>query len=378
MHKTAILAAAPLLLASSAALAGWEAAEPNLGTIVMGIDMKDAQNGLAVGGNNGSGPVIWRTLDGGDTWRVANTDMLTMSYLDISMSDGDFGVTGGMGAFWMWGGSTRTDDGGRTWQKSGGPQFVAVYQDVEAIDDTHAALVGSWGSVRQYYDGVNYTSDGGRTWTGGDWGIDDYPRYVSFANPNVGYVSGGHWPSDSARSMSPWEGRAISQHMRLPMTFDDPVAKAESTGYRGVVAKTTDSGRTWELILDMDGLYFNGIHFIDEMNGWVVGEGEDTAKILHTTDGGRTWVEQWSGTATLMQVRMVNSRVGWAAGGDLSSRRPTTLILHTTDGGETWLPDAVGVDFIMFNLDAVDESHAFGVGYNLASGNCGVLRYEAQ
>ena len=378
MRISVALIALPLALASSTAMAGWEVSEPSLGTIVMGIDMTDNLNGLAAGAANGSGPVIWRTLDGGDTWRVADDELLTMSYMDISMTQSGFGVTGGMGMFYVMAGSTRTIDDGRTWTKNGPPQFFAVYQDVEAIDDQHAALVGSWGSLRSYGEGMAYTADGGNSWSFHEWGIDTWPRYVSFASAEVGFMSGGHWPTESTRSMTPWTGRAISSRLRMPSNLNYSDQKTEATGYRGVVARTDDGGQTWTSKLDVDGLYFNGIHFIDDLNGWVVGEGEDSASIYHTSDGGETWVEQWSGEAVLMQVRMVNNRIGWAAGGDLSTRFPTTLILRTTDGGQTWLPDPVEGDFIMFNIDAVDATHAWGVGYNLGNGQCGVLKYSAE
>lgn len=376
MKSSLALAIAPFVLASAPALAGWEATDANLGTIVMGIDMMDTQTGLAAGAANGSGPMIWKTTDGGDSWRVLNNETLTMSYMDISMGDENFGVTGGMGAFFVWAGSTRTVDGGRTWSKSGGPQFFSVYQDVEAIDGTHAALVGSWGGVRASADGIAYTSDRGRSWEYFDWGVDTWARYVSFPTPEVGYISGGEWPTESARSLTGWQGRAISQHVTVPMTFDLPDEKTTGTGYRGAVARTEDHGQTWEVMLDVDGVYFNGINFVDELNGWVVGEGADTASIYHTADGGLTWEEQWTGEATLMQIKMVDELTGWAGGGDLSGRRPGALILHTTDGGQTWTPDAIDGDFILFNIDAMDADHAMAVGYNLSTGNCGVLRYS--
>ena len=68
----------------------------------------------------------------------------------------------------------------------------------------------------------------------------------------------------------------------------------------------------------------DGVQFADPSHGWVVGAGV----ILATTDSGRTWTTQYSGTAALDQVDFTDDEHGWAAGGD--------TLLRTTDGGATW------------------------------------------
>jgi photosystem II stability/assembly factor-like uncharacterized protein len=66
------------------------------------------------------------------------------------------------------------------------------------------------------------------------------------------------------------------------------------------------------------------VEFVSASQGWAVGAG----RVLATTDGGRTWTRQYSGTAALDQVDFVDARHGWAAG--------TSGLLRTTDGGATW------------------------------------------
>jgi hypothetical protein len=51
-------------------------------------------------------------------------------------------------------------------------------------------------------------------------------------------------------------------------------------------------------------------------------------RIMATTDAGRTWTRQYSGTAALDQVDFTDDQDGWAAGGG--------TLLRTTDGGATW------------------------------------------
>ena len=67
--------------------------------------------------------------------------------------------------------------------------------------------------------------------------------------------------------------------------------------------------------------------FADAGDGWAVGAG---GVILHTTDGGGTWVSQSSGVLTgLSGVAFADASHGWAVGA-------SGVILATTDGGATW------------------------------------------
>jgi photosystem II stability/assembly factor-like uncharacterized protein len=124
-----------------------------------------------------------------------------------------------------------------------------------------------------------------------------------------------------------------------------------------------------------DGTY-HAICFGDENNGWAVG---DEGKILHSSDGGRSWVLQGSGThLSIACVAFADSRRGWVgcandsigsttdAGATWSWQHPegeprqtfTAIffvdeltgwaahnfagILHTEDGGRSWSPQTVG------------------------------------
>jgi photosystem II stability/assembly factor-like uncharacterized protein len=51
-------------------------------------------------------------------------------------------------------------------------------------------------------------------------------------------------------------------------------------------------------------------------------------RVLATSDGGRTWANQYTGPAKLDQVDFTDARHGWAVG--------TNTLLRTTNGGATW------------------------------------------
>ncbi len=107
------------------------------------------------------------------------------------------------------------------------------------------------------------------------------------------------------------------------------------------ILHSTDGGNTWvEQPAPPVSLFYVSIYFTDRMNGWACG---NDAKIIHTTDGGNTWVSQSNPYVTfnpiLYGIYFANPDTGWAVGGDHGSypgfinRR---VILHTTNGGSTW------------------------------------------
>lgn len=72
---------------------------------------------------------------------------------------------------------------------------------------------------------------------------------------------------------------------------------------------------------------FNDVYFPTYTDGYIVG---NAGAILATTDGGKNWTVQSSGTTVdLKAVYFANSFTGWACGAN-------GVILNTTNGGTTW------------------------------------------
>ena len=91
----------------------------------------------------------------------------------------------------------------------------------------------------------------------------------------------------------------------------------------------------WERLRTGRGAYFHGLSFADETNGWAVG---DSGQIIHTNDGGHSWIRQTSGTIVSLQcVLFTDASHGWAGG-------YSNLIGRTTDGGASWTWTRPSVD----------------------------------
>ena len=71
------------------------------------------------------------------------------------------------------------------------------------------------------------------------------------------------------------------------------------------------------------------VAFPDNQHGWAT---TDSGTVLHTSDGGTTWLPQTSGTnRQLFGVAFTDSSTGWVVGAG-------GTILHTTDGGTLGYP----------------------------------------
>ena len=95
------------------------------------------------------------------------------------------------------------------------------------------------------------------------------------------------------------------------------------------------------------------VDFVDARHGWAVG---NLGLILHTSDGGKTWVKQDAKTdKQFFGVDFVDDRTGWVAG-------YYGIILHTSDGGQTWEDQSISEDVAFNDVHFVDRETGWVVG----------------
>jgi len=103
--------------------------------------------------------------------------------------------------------------------------------------------------------------------------------------------------------------------------------------------------------------WLNDVHFVDNMNGWAVG---DNGTIVATYDGGETWTTQTSGTTEkLRSVHFISAARGWTAGGQSAS---SNTLLTTYDGGASWAPvphDIPNEETFLKGIQFYDADHGF-------------------
>ncbi|MCG2659993.1 MAG: hypothetical protein L6437_07095 [Kiritimatiellae bacterium] len=114
-------------------------------------------------------------------------------------------------------------------------------------------------------------------------------------------------------------------------------------GAEGTVLRTMDGGQTWQ-DRSPSGYtnMFQGITALDANIAWAAGHIQDGyAPILHTTNGGLSWVRQSGGDATnlanILSIGAADSMRLWAVGFGYDEHRSMDgRILGTTNGGMTW------------------------------------------
>jgi photosystem II stability/assembly factor-like uncharacterized protein len=91
---------------------------------------------------------------------------------------------------------------------------------------------------------------------------------------------------------------------------------------------------TWERVSVATTHSLNSICFTDSLTGWVAG---DSGVILHTSDGGKNWNVQNSGTTNdIVSVFFLDRNRGWASSLNYTTVPYGTVLLKTTNGGLDW------------------------------------------
>lgn len=158
------------------------------------------------------------------------------------------------------------------------------------------------------------------------------------------------------------------KHKPPPPAIGWAVGEAPGPGGYGVIIHTTDGGQTWvrqgtaEEIPDVS---LGIVSAIDADNAWVVG---DQGTILRTRDGGQSWelqdVPAEVSEAELAGVHAVDRKTAWAAG-TLPGAESQGVILHTSDGGQAWTQQGQNTVPKSTHLEGVyasDADHAWTVG----------------
>jgi photosystem II stability/assembly factor-like uncharacterized protein len=191
-----------------------------------------------------------RSSDGGNTWK--DTSVVGASGPEpMSFANSEFGFIGGDKIVWsgspppkkgtFGAGFTITTNGGITWTQ----KYCQVQERIDEIyaldSNTIFASAGTTNSVNMVH-----SNDGGNTWDTvktGQWAQNYF-----FLNKKIGYAVGGN-----------------------------------------IIQLTNDSGKTWILQNSTVTTSLFSIFFIDSLTGWASG---DNGVVLHTTNGGTSYVAQ--------------------------------------------------------------------------------------
>lgn len=165
------------------------------------------------------------------------------------------------------------------------------------LDENYGWAIGgnTIGSAGPYF----FTTDGGKNWYldpnfWDNWGTD-----IAFVNQYTGFIAGGN----------------------------------------GTLLKTIDSGQSWMPIQTPATQNLIKLFFVDENNGWASLGQYSEGSILHTIDGGDTWVLKsvfYGCYDNISNIFFINENFGWVAGCAYNTENDYVAIKKTTNGGESW------------------------------------------
>jgi photosystem II stability/assembly factor-like uncharacterized protein len=150
--------------------------------------------------------------------------------------------------------------------------------------------------------------------------------------------------------------QAVAAPASHPLLLDGTVAGSAiiAVGERGIIVRSTDSGRTWETMPSPVHATLTGITFADRDHGWAAGH---DGIILHTRDGGLTWTRQFADEnpeASFLDIVAVDSRHVVAIGA-------FGLFCTTVDGGHTWEKQKVMEEDLHLNRISLLSGQTLGL-----------------
>lgn len=305
---------------------------------------------------------LWRTNDGGESWKLVFDGGFKKPFPDAGFTKPQdiyqfqF-INSQVGWILQSGKLFKTEDGGDSWQPYGEalfeqltewPPFTCKFsQDGKygwMAGGAHRPLKENESVPNRYYsvDGkkglfgaVFATKDGGRTWQ--RQLLASFPGHLAelyfldtehaWAVGTAGayYLKNGRWRETETDAWDE-EGNVVvgSLNVEIGMPTVAPVAVyflnsklgwlSNSNGY---VAKSTDGGRTWHDLLDLQdyqeeqhlpGLFFDELYFGDSKKGWGL---DSEGAIRETLDGGETW-SKIEMNVEFTGMYFLDARHGWA------------------------------------------------------------------
>lgn len=275
---------------------GWSKIRTTITTDLSDVVFPSTMVGYACG----EGAVILKTTDGGQSWIPLNTGVTSVygiEFYDIDFYDNDHGwAVGNKGII------VETKDGGVSWTKQSLSSMLAGITGIAALGENKAYACGLSGLIME---------KGTSSWSWKSEGADFF-NTIGFANESTGWIAGyAGGIFKTVNGSSTWTSQTIDTDASINHinVIDENIVIALGSG--GQIFKTTNGGDNWTMLSDNDAYGSDGMHFVDEDNGWIV----YSKKSLYTLDGGVSWnVFPTNSDNKLYDVNFTSKEAGCAVG----------------------------------------------------------------
>lgn len=236
------------------------------------------------------------------------------------------------------------------WSQKGdtGSQILV---DVSAPDAQNVFVVGfefGGGALPTPVARVFASADGGQQFTDISGPVASgagfaQARAVFFIDAQVGWAAVGSKLWRTLDRGATWASSDVGFDIGAIHFFD--ARRGLVAGDGGQVKGTSDGGASWAAVSTPTGPMLRSLHFVDDTHGWAAGHEEDdaalpdSAALLITSDGGRTWSKGASLPANqgIAAVEFLcDGQTGWVAAFEHPTEDEWKAVLYrTVDGGLT-------------------------------------------
>ncbi|MCG2587985.1 InlB B-repeat-containing protein [Rhodohalobacter sulfatireducens] len=159
-----------------------------------------------------------------------------------------------------------------------------------------------------------------------------------------------------------WEGDLTGSENPIETTFDEEMTVD--------AVFVSDEGR-WILQGRVTNRPISSVHFTNQNTGWLSTSDipfEESGSIFHTNDGGQTWSEQYKAGNVrefFYDLEFADENNGWALIGAYPFGEEVNWygkILHTSNGGQSWSEQYYFEDAIAYSLELVNSNTIIVVG----------------
>lgn len=321
------------------------------GTSMFGLHFFNEEKGFIVGS---SGRIL-RTDNGGFIWSQHSPFYTNVNSLDII--ENNIFAKVGLDIF-------KTADTGGNWSKLSRPddlQSTSVQpysRHVKFISDKIGYIIGGkYNSDSNLYK----TTDGGISWikkrsfsASGLSGFD-------FLNENFGIICGGQGTMTyglykTTDGGNTWIDLNNQYRFRSIKIFSEQIIYAASYSH---LYKSSDGGLSWNLLFTYDNQEIADYFFIDENNGFLIGDPD--VNFNRTVDGGVTWIREEIPYEWYKQIKFLNKNIGVLIDEE-------GQINVSYDGGRTWKYDGNHYSFNSLKL-VNNKIYITGDGGRIFQGN---------